>query len=1156
MSWFDTTGIANLAKNALKEAQKQIDKALDIKDEEETGSPQDTSVPAENSDEEMVSNSPGQSEAANNPIAGSNSKAGSHTLSTSFEANDGSFFDQPIHNPSTTVTKPPSSLKCRSFEDSKSRDIVGSPGTEVDTSESIEVLTPVTTSGSALTSPSRRSSEVLTMQDDGESESIEVIGTVGMSPIATPESISTTDASTYSETQQEQPHSVLPNHREKDDDELSIEDDTMSNTLSEQTITILESDANLLPITVAPGRTRHPFSIPNALPINVVNVGCQALSNSGEKSNDPAGAPRSEFAEGSTEGKLVTEVHRYKHAGDELQLKQGPKTEQELDQSYESLELQTQISDMAHSFEEIRSGSNDTESNSLVTSAVQVESSQPFADTAFESPVGAGGSQSLFQSLGDDEIETTTSSDIEIISSPNGGDSSSTHSGAYRTSPLKISDGKGENFDMLLIKKRRGHTREPSDISMNSGNSDDSGHLPDTERLMRRLVEVSETLEQREYRLVELGRQNAELTEQNYQLTAQLESKTKREGASDPDGYMQRLSALERKFQQSIREKENLKSKLETLRTEAKEKVAKSDMDKALVERDFMINELQKEGESLSKQVLQHSNIIKKLRAKEKESDTLIRRQTEEINELKQETERLKRSLSAKDEVERSQIDAVHKLTSEKRKLERECAILTGNLDDQTQKHESLRKSFDCARKELHEKAELCQELQTSLHKLQNCESEYLSFQRTNSVLVEQMEELREQLRRTEQENEHRLNRAKNEHAELLRRLEASETRAEEEKNASALLTVPLMKQLESLQSTLRHKERFWEQRDASFTQQLTEALERVKLFAEKGEAQRNIIATMQERIAHLEQRLAETLEQTEEALSSLQQKAQAAELLEREHRKCLAAAEERRAAQLEECSKQQKEAGCSTETQQMETSALASSDCGEKVTSMEVSTTDEPDVDVKAQVDLNATVQTGFDSKQGENSPTASMGNLSLPDSLNSIPWNMADDSAGVSSLERNAPPTDSIGDVGYNTSMLFNNTSLLETLQSTLKQRDGEVYQLQWEVSRFQQERNVLSSEISNLTMELDNVRERFERSIRLEEELKDLQNRYDALLQMYGESVEKTEELQLDLADVKEMYKIQIDDLLQRQRDLIATINHHSPPAAAPGSSGSNR
>lgn len=37
------------------------------------------------------------------------------------------------------------------------------------------------------------------------------------------------------------------------------------------------------------------------------------------------------------------------------------------------------------------------------------------------------------------------------------------------------------------------------------------------------------------------------------------------------------------------------------------------------------------------------------------------------------------------------------------------------------------------------------------------------------------------------------------------------------------------------------------------------------------------------------------------------------------------------------------------------------------------------------------------------------------------------------------------------------------------------------------------------------------------------------------MYGEKVEETEELQLDLQDVKDMYRSQIDDLLLQQRQL---------------------
>lgn len=48
-------------------------------------------------------------------------------------------------------------------------------------------------------------------------------------------------------------------------------------------------------------------------------------------------------------------------------------------------------------------------------------------------------------------------------------------------------------------------------------------------------------------------------------------------------------------------------------------------------------------------------------------------------------------------------------------------------------------------------------------------------------------------------------------------------------------------------------------------------------------------------------------------------------------------------------------------------------------------------------------------------------------------------------------------------------------------------------------------------------------------------ELQEQYDAILQMYGEKVEENDELQLDLQDVKDMYRAQIDDLLVQQRQM---------------------
>ncbi|KAH8037427.1 hypothetical protein HPB51_009982 [Rhipicephalus microplus] len=49
----------------------------------------------------------------------------------------------------------------------------------------------------------------------------------------------------------------------------------------------------------------------------------------------------------------------------------------------------------------------------------------------------------------------------------------------------------------------------------------------------------------------------------------------------------------------------------------------------------------------------------------------------------------------------------------------------------------------------------------------------------------------------------------------------------------------------------------------------------------------------------------------------------------------------------------------------------------------------------------------------------------------------------------------------------------------------------------------------------------------------ELRDVNQKYNTLLQMYGEKVEETEELRLDLEDVKSMYKAQINELINAKQ-----------------------
>lgn len=60
--------------------------------------------------------------------------------------------------------------------------------------------------------------------------------------------------------------------------------------------------------------------------------------------------------------------------------------------------------------------------------------------------------------------------------------------------------------------------------------------------------------------------------------------------------------------------------------------------------------------------------------------------------------ERLKRSLYAKEEVERTQIEAVHTLTAKTKKQEKEILTLQEKLENTMHKMDAYKKSLDAAK--------------------------------------------------------------------------------------------------------------------------------------------------------------------------------------------------------------------------------------------------------------------------------------------------------------------------------------------------------------------------------------------------------------------------------------------------------------------------
>lgn len=302
------------------------------------------------------------------------------------------------------------------------------------------------------------------------------------------------------------------------------------------------------------------------------------------------------------------------------------------EKSNDSLDLQQKsdhIMDLSLSMIDSRSNVESLENISITQLDMPPRETSPLSSESRSDLVKIGSDHTSGHTSGD-EVETTTSSDIEIISSPNG-DSSSTQS---RQSPAKQSNLRSKyvdtNVDVLLgkmtFKKIKGHNRELSEASSIS----DDSHSSEIDRLIKRVAEITEILELRESKLIEVSRKNAELQEVNLDLRKQLDGFLVKQSESVDlsqvtEEYTQRLSALEKRFQQAIREKDILRKQLDQSKQDAALRVSKGELESMISEKDEIIKQLREEGEKLSKQQLQHSNIIKKLRAKEKEQESVIK---------------------------------------------------------------------------------------------------------------------------------------------------------------------------------------------------------------------------------------------------------------------------------------------------------------------------------------------------------------------------------------------------------------------------------------------------------------------------------------------------------------------------------------------------
>ncbi|KAK7112682.1 TATA element modulatory factor-like isoform X3 [Littorina saxatilis] len=751
-----------------------------------------------------------------------------------------------------------------------------------------------------------------------------------------------------------------------------------------------------------------------------------------------------------------------------------------------------------------------------------------------------------------DEIETTTSSDIEIISTPtpNGGEN------IVDLSPLQFT-----LQSRAARQKAQCHHRSDSQSSSSTHSKGDIDHLsPEREdwhredddldnpqhpqRLLKssvnqqdkdvvkKLAEMAEVLQARENKLVQLSKDNNDFLEANSILRSQLHQAEEEQNAKMADltalteEFSRRMGESERKNQAILKEKETLKQQLQSAQSQLAKKAEDTNLEAMLIEKDEQITGLMEEGEKLSKQQLQNSNIIKKLRSKEKENEGLIASQKKKVEQQKEELDRLKIVLDSKEDMEKKQADVIKQLNAAVQAMEKEKAKLTVEVESADEKIRGLQATLDNSYKEIAElhksnatqdsraqQAALSAEMQVREELKMNIEQQRQQHQREREALIMQIEDLRMSLARMEKEHSRREEMLKQENSDLQMRLQEDESRSQDLTQSVTSATRPLLRQIENLQATHSIQAAAWERVERNLAERLSDAQTLLALAQEKERSATEKLAEVSSRCAALEASNSQLRKEKAQLTAQQENDRRRIDMLEERRASDIAQLELAKQKLSEEVASIRKdkvflEQQLETERNRLEAEKQRVSVAEEQIRIMERERPRSRGTPSPVSVSRQESVNSSFSERSS--TPT----------------WlQRQDDGEGFMMATPSGPKT-SLYDSMRNSGA----SALMENLHSQLKLREGEISQLQAEIQQLERTRESMARELVNLTNQNEELQDEVKELPKLRAEYQGLNGRYNALLQMYGEKEEQVQELRLDLDDVKEMYKQQINSLMQ--------------------------
>ncbi|XP_009705074.1 PREDICTED: TATA element modulatory factor, partial [Cariama cristata] len=665
----------------------------------------------------------------------------------------------------------------------------------------------------------------------------------------------------------------------------------------------------------------------------------------------------------------------------------------------------------------------------------------------------------------------------------------------------------------------------------------------DTEKqeLKKMIDSLTEKLEKREIQLLSTSKEKAHLEEAYDNLKDEI-FRMKEESSSLSslkEEFAQRIADAEKKLQLACKERDAAKKEVKTVKEELATRLNTNETAELLKEKEEQIKGLMEEGEKLSKQQLHNSNIIKKLRAKEKEREHTNTKQNKKIKELEEELQHLKQVLDGKEDLEKQHRDSIKQLNSVVERQEKDLAKFQAEVEDLEERNRSVQAALDSAYKELADlhkanatkdseaqEAALSREMKAKEELGLALEKAQDEARQQQEALAIQVADLRLALQRAEQQAARKEDYLRQEIGELQQRLQEAENRNQELSQSVTSATRPLLRQIENLQATLGAQTSSWEKLEKNLSDRL-------------GESQTLLAAAAERERAATEELLSNKIQMssTESQNSLLRQentRLQAQLEVERNKLKKMENENSRYEVELEGL---KDEYAKTLEDAKKEKTLLATQLEMEK---MKVE--QERKKAIFVQEAAKEKDRKSFTVETVSSTPT-----MSRSSSISGV------DMAGLqtSFLSQDDPHDHSFGPIAASGSNLYDairmgaGSSIIENLQSQLKLREGEISHLQLEIGNLEKTRSIMAEELVKLTNQNDELEEKVKEIPKLRTQLKDLDQRYNTILQMYGEKAEEAEELRLDLEDVKNMYKTQIDELL-KQRQMQHLLSHENQMA----------